>query len=620
MKRQMPSPSQTMQVPARFRWRHLLFAWLAAFAWLNGVITVSATSHEGGSVEVVSVTLPTGRYGASAVWDGSSAYIFGGNDGNPLRQILRYNPLSGTVTTMSATLPEAQSGAGAVWDGSNAYIFGGRGEVDSHLNQIVRYNPSTDTVTTMSAVLPTGRDGVSAVWDGSNAYIFGGSDGSLLNSIVRYSPTTDAVTTMAGTLPTGRSATSAIWDGASAYVLGGADGSYLNQIVRYTPTTDAVTTMSATLPTAGIFFCAIWDGANAYVFGGIASHSFLNQVVRYSPATDTVTTLTVTLPTAMAATNSAAWIGPSAYIFGGWDGSTHPRDQILRFTPAADSVGSTPAAPLVPPQLVPPQSTTDFGNIQSWAVLFLFLAIPSAITMNISAKRRNDSDPSFWTFWGFVAPVVTPVIWFSVWHHIGKKKERARQRAKQQADEVRAATERQAAQEVIVMKERARQREEEAARQSAARTEAEVRRVAARKEAARRAELDALATRIGEIRKRWADLGRKHPDLRTREIVAAISELPKSGATDTARPLVDAAEHILRGMDTELQRRAVLLARSAEIRTEHRGLSARLGRGEIGQASFDRAFQALEAEEGDIANEMDQLDARLFEDKSEKPV
>lgn len=134
-----------------------------------------------------------------------------------------------------------------------------------------------------------------------------------------------------------------------------------------------------------------------------------------------------------------------------------------------------------------------------------------------------------------------------------------------------------------------------------------------------KAELEALLTRVQGLRKRRDDLVRKHSELRAQEIDAALTKIPKTGVTEATRPVADAAERILDAIDADLQGRAVLMARSAEIRKEHRGLSSRLGKGEIGQASFDRAFQALEAEEGDIANDMDQLDAKLFEDKSEKP-
>src|SRR5689334_4913924 len=82
-----------------------------------------------------------------------------------------------SITTMTGVLPTARCCASAIWDGSNSYFFGGW-DSSGKLSSIVRYNPTTDTVTTMSATLPTVRHSTSAIWDGSNAYIFGGNDGS----------------------------------------------------------------------------------------------------------------------------------------------------------------------------------------------------------------------------------------------------------------------------------------------------------------------------------------------------------------------------------------------------------------------------------------------------------
>lgn len=298
--------------------------------------------------------LPSRATGTSAVWDGTSAYVFGGGHGGVYADtIVRFTPDTNTVTTMTATLPAPLTHASAVWDGTNAFIFGGM--ADGRSDRILRYTPANDTLTTMAATLPDGMDSMSAVWDGQYAYVFGGYvDGAPYSPlIVRYDPAQDSVRVMRGTLPSGRVLTSAVWDGEHAYVFGGYGtlGStrerYLDEIVRYTPSTDTVTVMSSTLPTGRATTSAVWDGTYAYIFGGSTAPypSLSNQIVRYEPRADTVTILSATISPARKST-SAVWGGGSAYVFGGWSGGE--TQQILRFYPGAaevnDPVQASPRA------------------------------------------------------------------------------------------------------------------------------------------------------------------------------------------------------------------------------------------------------------------------------------
>lgn len=193
-----------------------------------------------------SIKLPTARYWTSAIWDGSNAYIFGGgSSGGKLDDIVRFNPSTGVVTLMenidsSIKLPTPRSLTSAIWDGSNAYIFGGDGP-SGKLDDIVRFNPSTGVVTLMETIrpttkLPSGRQSMPAVWDGSNAYIFGGEDGGdFVDEIVQFNPATGTVTVMTDTLPTEMGDNSAVW--GSAYIFGGYNNtvSELDSIVKYDP-------------------------------------------------------------------------------------------------------------------------------------------------------------------------------------------------------------------------------------------------------------------------------------------------------------------------------------------------------------------------------------------------
>lgn len=346
--RPIPSQSQFRRAAA------VAFALLIVFP--SFLILTAGDARADSTPVIMTATLPSARQSTSAVWAGTDAYIFGGNDAsNPsLDQIVRYSPATNTVTTMTATLPTVRMYTSAVWDGTNAYVFGGYNANDgSQLNQIVRYNPALNSATSMVATLPTGRYATSAVWDGSNAYIFGGvGGGGVWNQIVRYNPATDTTTTMTATLPTGTQYASAVWAGTSAYIFGGKNqyGGRLNSVVRYNPSTDTITQMVAAFPAAsdgatGRFATnAIWDGGNAYVFGG-QIRSNINEIVRYNPTADSFTVMSATLPS-IRSSSSAAWDGTNAYVFGGTDGAS-TLNQIVSYTPGSGHVDpKLPDAPM----------------------------------------------------------------------------------------------------------------------------------------------------------------------------------------------------------------------------------------------------------------------------------
>jgi hypothetical protein len=167
--------------------------------YLNEIVRFNPTT---GVVTVLPFpsVLPTARAWTSAIWDGSNAYIFGGiNSGGLLNDIVRFNPTTSLVTLMenldpAIKLPTARWLTSAIWDGSNAYIFGGdeTDGVPAHiwLNDIIQFNPTAVRVLPYPDKLPTGRGVTSAIWDGRNAYIFGGADdySDTLNDIVLFYP------------------------------------------------------------------------------------------------------------------------------------------------------------------------------------------------------------------------------------------------------------------------------------------------------------------------------------------------------------------------------------------------------------------------------------------------
>lgn len=177
--------------------------------------------------------LPAVRAFTSAIWDGTYAYIFGGRGSTECErgkqcptnydQIIRYNPANDEVTVMAGRLPSPRWGTSAVWDGTHAYIFGGH-IASGVTNEIVRYDPATDTVTPNFAKLPYQVAETSAVWTGEEAIIYAGMDDRdywpyTIGTNVYFSPSTGKVAYV--TPMPYRAGTTALWDGQLAWVLGG---------------------------------------------------------------------------------------------------------------------------------------------------------------------------------------------------------------------------------------------------------------------------------------------------------------------------------------------------------------------------------------------------------------
>ncbi|MEA3198664.1 MAG: hypothetical protein QOE90_92 [Thermoplasmata archaeon] len=300
-------------------------------------------------------TMPTARYGSSAVWDGAGhAYVFGGYDGNASAQILRYDAANDSYTVMGAALPTGIYESAAVWDGAgHAYIFGGLTSTVSYNSKILRYTPANDTLLVMHAYVS--RISPSAVWDGvGNAYLFGGFENGPLTQIVRFTPATDTLITLSATLPTPNFDASAVWSPAgAAYVFGGSDNyNKSTAIVRFVPSTGAVSTMAARLPVAVMQTAAVWDAASdrAYVIGGDSNTANRQNILAYDPVADSISISGAKLPGARIQ-SAAVWDGlGSAYVFGGRTGTNPPPyyANATRFDAAlrAPSVGGRLPAPL----------------------------------------------------------------------------------------------------------------------------------------------------------------------------------------------------------------------------------------------------------------------------------
>jgi N-acetylneuraminic acid mutarotase len=98
------------------------------------------------TISIMNANLPGDRTRTSAVWDGKYAYIFGGSYGEDKDwaqsdEILRYDPVSDKLTVLPTRLPTPRESMSAVWTGSSAYIFGGFLEDGNLTDEILKFTP-----------------------------------------------------------------------------------------------------------------------------------------------------------------------------------------------------------------------------------------------------------------------------------------------------------------------------------------------------------------------------------------------------------------------------------------------------------------------------------------------
>lgn len=274
--------------------------WTGQYAYVfgspDGIKTIVRYDPKANVITPMSANLtPTNLFATSAVWDGQVAYIFGGSeppracDGGPCpRQILRYDPATDTIGSMGDLLPTGLGDTSAVWDGRSAYIFGGVRSDGTVSNAVLRYDPPT-TVTPVAS-LPSARHGTSAVWDGRYAYVFGGSLSKtctciFTDDILRFDPLDGSVQRVGSLGNPGAFYTAAVWTGGGALIMGGCTGHCspsLNNVTSYDPATGTVVQRSPGLLANKNAMSAVWDGEAAYIFGGY-SGSPHNAVERYEP-------------------------------------------------------------------------------------------------------------------------------------------------------------------------------------------------------------------------------------------------------------------------------------------------------------------------------------------------
>jgi N-acetylneuraminic acid mutarotase len=158
---------------------------MIVWAGMIGSSTDSATDTGGvydpvlGSWSSTTVVgAPAARFGAAAIWDGTSMIVYGGGNAQAGG---KYNPTANGWTTMSASgAPAKHQFSKAVWTGDRMIVWGGGSPTNIYSDTGGRYLPSENAWTvTSNASVPSARVWHSVVWTGSQMLIFGGNGPSL---------------------------------------------------------------------------------------------------------------------------------------------------------------------------------------------------------------------------------------------------------------------------------------------------------------------------------------------------------------------------------------------------------------------------------------------------------
>ncbi len=222
---------------------------------------------------------PSPRAAAMAVWTGTEMLVWGGYDGNRLRNGGRYHPQLNTWQPMSPSGgPQSSVAGSAVWTGSEMIIWGGQEPVNaSDVNTGARYNPQSDSwVPATNPQNGGARDEHPAVWTGAEMIVWGSytHHSTPTNTGARYYPATDTwLPTSMANVPQQRYAPLGVWSGSEMIVWGGCQDPFcftrLNNGGRYNPASNSwQPTSTVNAAQARYYFSAVWSGDEMIVWGG----------------------------------------------------------------------------------------------------------------------------------------------------------------------------------------------------------------------------------------------------------------------------------------------------------------------------------------------------------------
>lgn len=218
------------------------------------------------------VGAPSPRYYHTATWTGSKMLVWGGQlsyvGGLPSQTGAAYDPVTNswaTITTIGA--PTARYAHSAVWDGSSMIVFGGQnqGTPNGPTNTGGKYDPVANAWTATSTTGVGSARFHTAVWTGDRMIVGSGHDGyGIVGDGSVYDPVTDRWQTVTGQgAPPQTTEGTAVWTGTRMLKWGGRSnngtvstgGSYINQSPHYIriTVTDQASAMTSKLVPLTVF-------------------------------------------------------------------------------------------------------------------------------------------------------------------------------------------------------------------------------------------------------------------------------------------------------------------------------------------------------------------------------
>lgn len=253
-------------------------------------------------------------------------------------------PAAGGCWYYKADMPEPSHGMAAVELNDQIYVMGGQnGNV---LNLLERYDPSGNTWETLKS-MPTARTWLSAAVASPEPgkpqiYAIGGADLPIKYDVVEmYDPGTNTWTSKAPMINARFGAVTGVVNN-KIYVIGGFRGGTLSDVEEYDPVLNTWT-IKAPLPAPVAMAAGAVVADKIYVFGGINDTEVLDTVYEYTPATNTWAQKgDIPLPgpdITFAGRNrlAAAAVGDNIYVIGGINPQNRWLDTVQSYTPAGDS-------------------------------------------------------------------------------------------------------------------------------------------------------------------------------------------------------------------------------------------------------------------------------------------
>lgn len=265
-----------------------------------------------------------GRDGASLVWTGTEAILWGGEEpltGGYFKSGVAYNPTTDSWRNLPTAPLSARTDHSAVWTGSRMIVWGGW-DGSSYLASGALYDPATNTWTSMASTdTPPGRRRHAAVWTGSRMMIWGGEGSDTTQPGWLYDPAADQWTAMDTTgEPENRTGMALLWAGDRAILWGGT-GSLMGRIFSDGATWSADagwTTIGSPAPQPyEHFFASAWTGNELLVWGGHLWLPYDWYGWRYEPATGTWTPMSSAGQPTWRMGMPGVWTGSRFIVWGG---------------------------------------------------------------------------------------------------------------------------------------------------------------------------------------------------------------------------------------------------------------------------------------------------------------